>query len=129
MIYLFNMLIIPIVEYRSQLYVLEERILDRIMAPFRSFIKNRLKFASTAPNVILETNFIYNMNNLVTNQRQAKITNFILQINDTDILGKIMEIRFINIQQQLLFENHPIYVIDEKLIRRLKILDLNFTLY
>jgi ribonuclease HI len=120
MIYLFNMLIIPIVEYRSQLYVIEERILERLMAPFRSFIKNRLKFAKTAPNAILETHFIYNLNNLVANQKQAKITNFVLQVNDTGILGKIMEVRFINIQQQLLLENHPIYVIDEKLIHKIK---------
>ncbi|CAB5369186.1 unnamed protein product [Rhizophagus irregularis] len=120
MIYLFNMLIIPIIEYRSQLYVIEENILDSLMAKFRSFFKNRLKFACTAPNAILETNWIYNLNNFIANQRQAKITNFILQINDTGILGRIMEIRFLNIQQQLLLENHPLYVIDYKLIQKIR---------
>ncbi|CAB4418121.1 unnamed protein product [Rhizophagus irregularis] len=120
MIYLFNMLIIPIIEYRSQLYVIEENMLDSLMAKFRSFFKNRLKFARTAPNAILETNWIYNLNNFVANQRQAKITNFILQINDTGILGRIMEIRFLNVQQQLLLENHPLYVIDYKLIQKIR---------
>ncbi|GBC32176.2 kinase-like domain-containing protein [Rhizophagus irregularis DAOM 181602=DAOM 197198] len=120
MIYLFNMLIIPIIEYRSQLYVIEENILDSLMAKFRSFFKNKLKFARTAPNAILETNWIYNLNNFIANQRQAKITNFILQINDTGILGRIMEIRFLNIQQQLLLENHPLYVIDYKLIQKIR---------
>lgn len=120
MIYLFNALIIPILEYRSQLYVIKETKLDKLMAPFRIFIKNKLKFTKTAPNAILETNFIYNLNNLIANQQQAKITNFILQINDTDILGKIMEIRFLNIQQRLCLENHPLYSIDEKLITNIK---------
>lgn len=119
-IYLFNSLIIPIVEYRSQLYVIEEQKLDKFMAPFRSFIKNKLKLAKTAPNAILETNLIYNLNNLVANQQQAKITNFVIQINDTGILGKIMEIRFLNVQRQLLLENHPMYTIDEEFLSTIK---------
>ncbi|PKK57248.1 hypothetical protein RhiirC2_798395, partial [Rhizophagus irregularis] len=81
MIYLFNSLIIPIIEYRTQLHIIEDAKLDKLMAPFRMFIKNKLKFAKTTPNAILETNFIYNLNNFVANQKQAKITNFVLQMN------------------------------------------------
>ncbi|PKB98244.1 hypothetical protein RhiirA5_465331 [Rhizophagus irregularis] len=120
MIYLFNALIIPIVEYRSQLYVIEDVSLDKLMAPFRMFIKNKLKFAKTAPNAILETNFIYNLNNFVANQKQAKITNFTLQINDKGVLGMIMKIRFMDLQRQLLLENHPLYIIDDKVLQIIK---------
>ncbi|PKK57028.1 hypothetical protein RhiirC2_721483, partial [Rhizophagus irregularis] len=84
MIYLFNSLIIPIIEYRTQLHIIEDAKLDKLMAPFRMFIKNKLKFAKTTPNAILETNFIYNLNNFVANQKQAKITNFVLQMNAED---------------------------------------------
>ncbi|CAG8703888.1 17183_t:CDS:2 [Rhizophagus irregularis] len=120
MIYLFNALIISIVEYRSQLYVIEDVSLDKLMAPFRMFIKNKLKFAKTASNAILETNFIYNLNNFVANQKQAKITNFTLQINDKGVLGMIMKIRFMDLQRQLLLENHPLYIIDDKVLQIIK---------
>lgn len=112
MIYLFNYLIIPIVEYRSQLVVLEKKTLEKLMAPFRKLLKNKLKMAYTVPNAILETNYIYNLNNFYTNQLQAKITNFILQINDKDVLGEIMDIHFTNVQNLLLLTNNPVYDID-----------------
>jgi ribonuclease HI len=112
MIYLFNYLVIPVTEYRSQLIVLDKKILEKLMASFRKVLKNKLKFARTAPNAILETNFIYNLTNFFSNQLQAKITNFILQINDKDTLGEIMDICMTNIQNLLLLENNPLYCID-----------------
>ncbi|CAG8636596.1 17484_t:CDS:2, partial [Rhizophagus irregularis] len=92
MIYLFNYLIIPIVKYRTQLTVMDGKVLEKLMSPFRKILKNKLKMACTAPNAILETNYIYNLNSFTNNQLQAKITNFILQINDKGILGEIMDI-------------------------------------
>ncbi|EXX57697.1 hypothetical protein RirG_204730 [Rhizophagus irregularis DAOM 197198w] len=114
MIYLFNYLIIPIVEYRTQLTVMDERIMEKLMSPFRKVLKNKLKMACTAPNAILETNYIYNLNSFTNNQLQAKITNFVLQINDKGILGEIMDIRLTSIQNLLLLENNPLYTIDNK---------------
>jgi hypothetical protein len=67
MIYLFNYLVIPVTEYRSQLIVLDKKILEKLMASFRKVLKNKLKFACTAPNAILETNFIYNLTNFFSN--------------------------------------------------------------
>ncbi|RGB27683.1 hypothetical protein C1646_768777 [Rhizophagus diaphanus] len=70
--------------------------------------------AIIVPNAIIETNYLYNLNNFNSNQLQAKITNFILQINDKGILGEIMDIRFTNIQNLLLLENNLLYCINEK---------------
>jgi hypothetical protein len=67
MIYLFNYLVIPVTEYRSQLIVLDKKILEKLMASFRKVLKNKLKFTRTAPNAILETNFIYNLTNFFSN--------------------------------------------------------------
>jgi hypothetical protein len=112
MIYLFNYLVIPVTEYRLQLTVLDKRVLEKLMAFFRKVLKNKLKFACIAPNAILETNFIYNLTSFSSNQLQAKITNFVLQINDKDTLGKIMDICLTNIQNLLLLENNPLFCID-----------------
>lgn len=69
MIYLFNYLVIPVVEYCIQLIVISEKVLNSLMTPFRMLLKNRLKLVRTAPNAILKTNLIYNLNDLVSNQR------------------------------------------------------------
>lgn len=51
---------------------------------------------------------IYNIKTIVDNQIQAKITNFVIQINDRNELGKIMVIRLLNIQEELLLPNNPL---------------------
>ncbi|GBB91696.1 hypothetical protein RclHR1_19050007 [Rhizophagus clarus] len=69
--------------------------------------KNKLKFACTAPNAILDNSYIYGYRNPYENQLQAKITNFCIQLNDTGILGRITEIR-LKLLQQLLWCSRPL---------------------
>jgi ribonuclease HI len=78
------------------------------MVPYRKNFKNKLKLASTTPNAIMELNLLYNIRSIFDNQIQAKINNFIIQINDQGILGKITEIRLIDIQNKLLLPNTPL---------------------
>ena len=59
LLYLYNMVIIPRIEYRTQLTILSKRDCDSIIAPFRQLYKNKIRLSSTAPNAILENNFIY----------------------------------------------------------------------
>jgi hypothetical protein len=59
LMYLFNSLILPKIEYRAQLVVFTEEELEKLMSPFRRLFKNKLKFASSAPNVIVENSLIY----------------------------------------------------------------------
>jgi len=59
-LYIFNMLIIPKIEYRSQLTYLTEKICDKLTIPYRIAFKHKLKFARTAPNAIIENYLIYN---------------------------------------------------------------------
>jgi len=81
-LYIFNMLIIPKIEYRSQITVLKETQCNNIMKPYRKVFKHKLKFASTAPNAIMDNNLIYNVRNFLEVQKQSKITNFFVQLND-----------------------------------------------
>ncbi|GES85475.1 RNA-directed DNA polymerase from mobile element jockey-like [Rhizophagus clarus] len=107
MLYVFNHLIIPIIEYRIQLTIIPEVTLNKLMAPFCITFKHKLQLAKTALNAILESNLLYNINNFIANQRQSKINNFIIQINNIGILKEIMDVRFMNIQEDLLLNNHP----------------------
>jgi hypothetical protein len=103
--YLFNSLVLPKIEYRAQAVVFSENEIEMIMSPFRKLFKNKLAFASSAPNSIVENSLIYKVRAFRDNQAQAKIANFMVQINDDKLLGEIMDIRFLQIQTKLLLEN------------------------
>ncbi|GBC46185.2 reverse transcriptase [Rhizophagus irregularis DAOM 181602=DAOM 197198] len=106
--YIFNAVILPCIEYRTQMIILSEKDCEKIMVPYRKKFKNKLKLASTAPNIIMELNLLYNIHSIFDNQLQAKVNNFIIQINDQGILGKIMEIRLVDIQNKLLLPFNPL---------------------
>ncbi|RIA81036.1 hypothetical protein C1645_837648 [Glomus cerebriforme] len=73
------------------------------MAPFKKVFKHGLKMASTISDSILHKN-IYNINNIYNNQNEAKILNFIVQLNDSGILRKITRLRLISLQDKLWLE-------------------------
>lgn len=108
MVYIFNMLIVPRVKYCTQLIVLTEKECDELIVPFRKMFKNKLGLAITAPNAIVHMKEIYNVKSFHDNQLQAKITNFVIQINDENELGKIMEIRLFNLQEMLMLTKNPL---------------------
>jgi exonuclease III len=104
MMYLFNVLIIPKIEYRAQVRNFTAEQNDKLLRPFRRVFKNKLKFAITAPNSIVENSLIYNIRSFNDNQLQSKITNFVIHINSSDLLGEIMHIRLTKIQTVFLLE-------------------------
>ncbi|GES99352.1 hypothetical protein GLOIN_2v1777499 [Rhizophagus clarus] len=100
-LYIFNRIIIPRIEYWSQVTVLSKKDTENLIIPFRRMFKNKLKFAQTAPNAILDNPYIYGYRNLYENQLQVKITEFCIQLNDTGVLGKVTQIRLKSLQIQL----------------------------
>ena len=108
LLYLYNMVIIPRIEYRTQLTILSKRDCDSIIAPFRQLYKNKIRLSSTAPNAILENNFIYKFRDLYEVQLQSKITNFVIQINDYNLLGKITDIRLKQLQHYEWLSKSPL---------------------
>jgi hypothetical protein len=106
--YIFNMLILPRIEYRSQVTIFTEEECNKMMVPYRKMLKNKLKFAKTAPNSIIENSLIYNIRSIWANQIQAKITNFFIQLNDKGTLGKIMDIRLLDLQSKLWIDHSPL---------------------
>jgi len=93
LLYLYNMVIIPKLEYRTQLTFLSRRECDNIIKPFRKLFKQKLHLATSIPNAILENRLIYNFRDFYELQLQSKISNFLLQINDKRLLGDITNIR------------------------------------
>ncbi|CAB4402658.1 unnamed protein product [Rhizophagus irregularis] len=94
-------IIVPRVEYWSQVMALSKTQTEALVIPFRRMFKNKLKFARSAPNAILDNPYIYGYRDFYDNQIQAKITDFCIQLNDNGLLGKITEIRLKSLQDQL----------------------------
>ena len=100
MLYLWNMVIIPRLEYRSQLTVFTKDEAANITSPFKRFFKRKLNLAATAPNAILSNNLIYQYRDLYEVQLQSKITNFFIQINDQNLMGQLTNLRLLTIQSK-----------------------------
>src|SRR6266516_178660 len=108
LLYIYNMVVIPRIEYRAQLTHLNQRDCDVISAPFRKFFKNKIHLSSSAPNAILLNNAIYKFRDLYEVMFQSKITNFTIQINDHGLLGRINDIRLKQIQSQEWLGSNPL---------------------
>ena len=104
LLYIYNRLIIPRIEYWSQTTVLTKQECANIEKPFRRVFKNKLRLASTIPNAIFN-NYIYPYRSIYEVQCQAKITNFLIQINDTSQLGDLTHLRLRNLQNKEWLEN------------------------
>src|SRR5947207_15463853 len=93
------MVIIPRIEYRTQLTILSKRDCDSIIAPFWQLYKNKIRLTSTAPNAILENNLIYKFRDLYEVSVHSKISNFVIQINDQNLVRKVTDISLKQLQQ------------------------------
>ncbi|CAB4415647.1 unnamed protein product [Rhizophagus irregularis] len=79
-LYIFNRIIVPRVEYWSQVMALSKTQTEALIIPFRRMFKNKLKFARSAPNAILDNPYIYGYRDFYDNQLQAKITDFVFNL-------------------------------------------------
>ena len=92
------MIIISRLEYCSQITILNFNQCTKIVSPFRKFFKNKLNLVTTALNAILENTLIYNFWDFFEVQKQSKIINFFVQINDKGLLDEIINICLKQIQ-------------------------------
>jgi hypothetical protein len=108
LLYLFNMVIIPRIKYRTQITFLSKQDCDNIVVPFHKLFKHKLKMAFSMPNAVLENHYIYKFRDLWEIQKQSKITNFSIQINDSSSLGIITNIHLLQLQQLKCLTQSPI---------------------
>src|ERR1044071_2020837 len=64
MLYIFNTVIVPRLEYKSQLTFISEAKLHSLTAPFRILFKHKLSMNKCSPNAFLTNPLIYNYRNL-----------------------------------------------------------------
>ncbi|CAH1770357.1 7707_t:CDS:2, partial [Entrophospora sp. SA101] len=64
LLYIYNTVIIPRIEYRTQLTFLIKKECDNISSPFRQLFKHKINLSTSAPNAIVNNRMIYNYRNL-----------------------------------------------------------------
>ena len=108
LLYVFNAVVIPQLEYRSQLVFLSEALYSQLMALFRKLFKYKLNLNQCIPNAILSTNLIYNFRSLYEVKVHFIFTNLICLLNDPNLAGFTTKIRIRQLQTQLHLAQYPL---------------------
>ncbi|GES91593.1 RNA-directed DNA polymerase from mobile element jockey-like [Rhizophagus clarus] len=86
MIYIFNHVFIPRIEFWTQLKILPPNFMEQTMHSFFNTFKKQLKLSVSIPDAIFNEH-LYNFRKIQDNQMQAKVTNILLQLNDQSLMG------------------------------------------
>ena len=62
------------------------------------------------PTAIINYNLIYNIKDIADNQLQVKGTNFLIQLNDKGLLGKITMLRLKQLQNKFWIEDNIVSI-------------------
>src|SRR2546423_2505970 len=89
LLYKYNKILIPQLEYRTQMTILTKDNCDAISLIFIQLFKAKLNLARPTPNAILLNRWIYNYRDLYVDQLQAKLSNFLIALNHQSLLGKV----------------------------------------
>ena len=79
--YIYNMILIPRIEYRTRLTVLSHNECDTLFSKAQTFIKHKLRFPKSSPNSILTSSLFYGFNDLFDIMIQSKLQHFAIMIN------------------------------------------------
>src|SRR5207253_10556060 len=92
----YNMVIIPRLEYLTQITILTAKECHQIITPFRIFFKNKLHMNRITPNAILNDPLIYNFRDFYELQLQSKLNNFAVQLNQHSLMQSVTFLRLNN---------------------------------
>src|SRR6266542_2966893 len=108
LLYMFNAVVIPHLEYRSQLVFLSEDICSTLMASYRKLFKHKLNLNQCISNAILSTNLLYNFHSLYEVKVQSMFTNLVCLLNDHNLAGLTTKIRIRQLQSHLHLAQCPL---------------------
>src|SRR6266511_1391930 len=108
LLYIFNAVIVPRIEYRAQITFLSEEIYESLTAPYRVLFKHKLNMNRCTPNSMMHNTLIYNFRKLYNNQIQAMFTNLCVQLNDPMILGRSTSVRLLQLQKKYWLNESPL---------------------
>src|SRR5215216_5634043 len=108
-VYIINMVLCPLIEYRIQLTPLSKIECDKFFAPVRSLFKKKNKFAITLPNVLLNFHKFYNLNDLWSLQIKSLSCALLNQFNNNSLYEHISTIRLFQLQSRFCQSTSPLH--------------------
>jgi hypothetical protein len=108
-VYIINMVLCPLIEYRIQLTPLSKTECDKFFAPIRSLFKKKNKFAITLPNVLLNFYKFYNLNDLWSLQIKSLSCALLNQFNNNSLYEHISTIRLFQLQSRYCLSTSPLH--------------------
>src|SRR4051812_14488797 len=100
LIYILNMVLFPLLEYRLQTTPLSFNECNRIAAPLRRIVKHNSSMTSSTPNCIVKGSVFYNLNDLWTQQMKSYSTALLYQFNTKSLYKQVSTIRLFQLQTQ-----------------------------
>src|SRR3990170_5932100 len=107
LLYVYNMVIIPRLEYLTQITILTAKECRQIITPFRILFKHKLQMDKMTPNAILNNPLIYNFRDFYEVQLQSKLNNFAVQLNQQSLMQRVALFRLKQLQTQECLEVLP----------------------
>src|ERR1041385_7064292 len=92
LLYIHNKVLIPQLEYRTQVTVLSKDTCHSIVSPFLKLFKNKLNLARTAPRSILLNQWFYKYRDFYGVQLQSKLSNFLVALNNNTLLDDTIHV-------------------------------------
>lgn len=106
--YIFNCVLAPQIEYRTQLTVFSNVQCNKLFAPLRKLFKHKIDLASTTSNYITDSHHIYNVSNMADLQLLSYTSKLHKQLNDENLLGDITRIRLRTLQTSEWMVSNPL---------------------
>ena len=101
MIYIFNHVLAPKLEYRYQTTFFSKKECSNLLSPITKLLKNKLGLSHSFPNSVLHHPHFYNLFNYWHLQCQSMVTNFLIRVNDSSLIGKVSHIQLKQLQHTL----------------------------
>jgi len=107
LLYLYNRVLIPKLEFRAQTTSVPLRQCDQIEAPIKRLFKNKSGLMSTTPDVALYLPGSYNFTKLYSLLQKSHISNLAKNLNSSSQIGSILRLRLRQLQQMLWIPYNP----------------------
>ncbi|EXX64219.1 hypothetical protein RirG_144880 [Rhizophagus irregularis DAOM 197198w] len=102
-IYLWNTVIIPVVEYQLQCTVLNKVLIEKLDSKIRSVIKQKCGLAAHTSNSVIHDKDFLGCKSVEALQKESLVKSILYCINHEGLLGKIMKIKIASIKEIIWF--------------------------
>src|SRR5205823_12137357 len=107
-LYIHNKVLIPQLEYRTQVTVLSKVQCQSIVSPLVKLFKHKLQMSSSAPNAILLNQWFYKYRDFYGVQLQSKLSNFLVALNNNAVLDDVVHIMLRQFQSYYGLSSSPL---------------------